>query len=150
MTRKSDDWMNLYRKNRHPEPALHQGPVLYYNELVIEHATNPRNVGAIDNADGFALIGDPSCGDRMKLWIKVEAQRIAEIKFKSFGCPGAIAASSMMTILAKGKTIDEAKKLTDDDTIAALGGIPEGKRLCSLLGVAALLEAIKDYEKNKS
>jgi nitrogen fixation NifU-like protein len=150
MRRKSDDWMDLYRKEKQPEAELHQGPLLFYNELVIDHFTNPRNVGEMENADGFSLIGDPSCGDHMKLWIKVGSGVITDIKFVSNGCSGAIAASSMMTVLAKGKTIDEAKKLTDDDTIAALGGIPEGKRLCSLMGVQALLDAIKDYQRNLS
>ena len=82
------------------------GPVLFYNELVIEHFTNPCNVGEMSpkEADGFALVGDPACGDEMKLWIKVESGRIVDIKFKSFGCPGAIATSSMATRLALGRT----------------------------------------------
>jgi nitrogen fixation NifU-like protein len=103
-------------------------------------------VGEIEDADGYALVGDPSCGDQMKLWIKVCNNRITDIKFKSFGCPGAIATSSMATVLAMGKSIAEAKKLTDDDIIIALGGIPANKAHCSLMGVGALLAAISDFE----
>jgi nitrogen fixation NifU-like protein len=131
-----------------PEPASEMsGPVLYYTETVIDHFSNPRNIGEIreEEADGFALSGDPSCGDQMKLWIRVEEDRIAEIKFKSFGCPGAIATSSMVTQLARGRTLRAALALTDDDVIEALGGIPENKKHCSLLGINALHTAIADY-----
>ncbi len=125
------------------------GPVIFYNETVIDHFTNPRNVGEMDEneSDGFALVGDPDCGDQMKLWVKVMEGKICDIKFKSFGCPGAIATSSMMTVLAKGKTIEEAKQLTDDDVVNALGGIPEHKKHCSLMGISALHAAIKDYNQ---
>jgi nitrogen fixation NifU-like protein len=85
----------------------------------------------------------------MKLWIKVKENRISDIKFKSFGCPGAIATSSMATMLALGKTITQARTLTDDDVILALGGIPENKRHCSLMGINALLAAIDDYENKR-
>jgi nitrogen fixation NifU-like protein len=127
------------------------GPILFYNETLIDHFSNPRNVGEMTDAEasGYSLISDPSCGDQMKLWIKVVSDRIEDIKFKSFGCPGAIASSSMMTVLAKGKTIEEAKRLTDDDVIEGLGGIPDRKKHCSLLGVGALHEAIKDYEQRE-
>jgi nitrogen fixation NifU-like protein len=125
--------------------------VLFYNEVVIDHFVNPRNVGELteDDTDGFGLVGDPSCGDQMKLWIAVQAGRIVRIAFKSFGCPGAIATSSMLTALADGKTIDEATSITDDDVIKALGGIPERKRHCSLLGVRALHAAIADWERRR-
>lgn len=149
MVKKSNDWRDLYRKQSEEEPQLHAGPVLYYNELVIDHFSNPRNVGEIADADGYALVGDPSCGDQMKLWIKVKEDRISDIKFQSFGCPGAIATSSMATMLALGKTITAARKLTDDDVVLALGGIPENKRHCSLMGINALLAAIADYEKKR-
>ena len=124
------------------------GPVLFYNEIVMEHVRDPRNVGEMSDkeADGFSESGDPSCGDVLKLWIKVESGKIADIKFKTFGCPGAISTSSMMTVLANGKTIEEAKNITDDEVVEALGGIPEQKKHCSLLGVTALHEAIRDYE----
>ncbi len=127
------------------------GPVLFYNEIVIDHFTNPRNVGELAdaNTDGFGLVGDPACGDQMKLWITVRGGRIATIAFKSFGCPGAIATSSMLTTLAEGKTIEEARHITDDDVIEALGGIPERKRHCSILGVRALQAAIEDWERQR-
>ena len=120
-----------------------------YGEKIIDHFNNPRNIGEMgeQEADGYALIGDPLCGDQMKLWISVQAGRIEKIAFKSFGCPGAIATSSMLTDLAKGKTIEEAKCITDDDVVEALGGIPERKKHCSLLGVLALQAAITDWER---
>ena len=149
MVKKSNGWKDLYKKKDEEEPELPEGPVLFYNELVIDHFSNPRNVGEMPDADGYALVGDPSCGDQMKLWITVKEGRISDIKFKSFGCPGAIATSSMATVLTLGKTLAEAKLLTDDDVILALGGIPKNKRHCSLMGVNALLAAIYDYEKKK-
>jgi len=95
------------------------------------------------------LVGDPLCGDQMKLWIAVRAGRVAKIAFKSFGCPAAIATSSMLTALAEGRTIEEARSITDDDVIEALGGIPERKRHCSLLGVRALQFALEDWERRR-
>jgi nitrogen fixation NifU-like protein len=127
----------------------YSGPVLFYNEHVIDHFMNPRNVGELpeEETDGYGLVGDPYCGDQMKLWISVRAGRIDKIAFKSYGCPGAISTSSMLTDLAKGKTIEEAKCITDDDVVEALGGIPERKKHCSLLGILALQAAITDWEK---
>jgi nitrogen fixation NifU-like protein len=135
--------------NKQPE---YSGPILFYNSDVIDHFTNPRNVGELPETetDGYGLVGDPSCGDQMKLWISVKSERIAKIAFKSFGCPGAIATSSMLTDLAKGKSIEDAKCITDDDVVEALGGIPERKKHCSLLGVLALQAAIKDWEARRS
>ena len=150
MGTKSNDWRELYKKKNDQGPQSLEGPVLFYNELVIDHFSNPRNVGEIPDADGCALVGDPSCGDQVKLWIKVREGKISDIKFKTFGCPHAIATSSMATVLAFGKTIAEAKQLTDDDVIIALGGIPEKKRYCSLMGVNALLAAIEDYQRSSS
>ena len=134
------------------ESPAYSGPVLFFNETVIDHFTNPRNVGELRTmrTDGYALVGDPACGDQMKLWISVTEGRISDIKFRSFGCPGAIATSSMLTVLAEGKTIEEAKQITDDDVIEALGGIPERKKHCSLLGIKALQAAIKDFEKRQT
>jgi len=131
--------------------SVYAGPVLFYNETVIEHFTRPCNVGELaqGDIDGFGLVGDPSCGDQMKLWICVRSGRIVKIAFKSFGCPGAIATSSMLTTLADGKTLEEAKRITDDDVVEALGGIPEKKRHCSLLGVRALQAAIADWEERR-
>jgi nitrogen fixation NifU-like protein len=142
-----NDWYNEPEEPR--EQAGSAGPVLFYNETVMDHFTNPRNIGemAEGEADGFSLTGDPACGDQLKVWIKVDANRIVDIKFKCFGCPGAISTSSMMTVLAMGKTIEEAKQLTDDEVIEALGGLPEQKKHCSLLGVGALHRAIRNYEQ---
>ncbi|MBW1855142.1 MAG: iron-sulfur cluster assembly scaffold protein, partial [Deltaproteobacteria bacterium] len=112
----ADEWKELYKKPQEPEP-IHKGPVLYYNDLVIDHFTNPRNIGELKNPDAEAIIGDPSCGDQMRITIKVDNDKIIDIKFKSDGCQGAIAANSMVTELAKGKTIEEAQRLTDDDVI---------------------------------
>jgi len=97
----------------------HSRPCPFYNELVIDHCTNPRHVGEILNADVFAQLGDPFCGDWMKLWIKLDSIRIANIKFLTSGCAGAIATSSMTTVLAKGKTIEDAKKIINADVILA-------------------------------
>ena len=136
---------------KEPSPAPPSGPQLFYNPTVIEHFTNPRNVGEMNpaEADGYALVGDPSCGDQMKLKIRVAHGRIAAIRFKSFGCPGAIATSSMATALAQGSTLEQALGLTDDDVIAALGGIPENKEHCSLLGINALHAAVRDYQERQ-
>jgi nitrogen fixation NifU-like protein len=103
--------------------------LLFYNDTVIDHFMNPRNVGelAAEETDGFGLVGDPSCGDQMKLWIRVRDGRIVAIAFKSFGCPGAIATSSMLTALAKGASIEDARRITNDEVVAALGGIPDRK-----------------------
>ncbi len=134
------------------EQAQYIGPVLFYNEVVIEHFTNPRNVGELSESetDGFGLVGDPFCGDQMKLWISVRSGKIAKIAFKSYGCPGAIATSSMLTALAEGKIVEEAKRITDDDVIEALGGIPAKKKHCSLLGVRALQTAISNWENGQA
>lgn len=136
----------------HPAPDAPQGPVLFYNEIVIDHFMNPRNVGELSTAetDGFGLVGDPACGDQMKLWITVRGGRITKIAFKSFGCPGAIATSSILTALAQGKSTEDARRITDDDVVEALGGIQEKKRHCSLLGVRALQVAIEDWERRQS
>ena len=125
------------------------GPVLFYNDVVLDHFTNPRNVGELKatQSDGFALVGDALCGDQMKLWVSVRSDRIAKIAFKSYGCPGAISTSSMLTELAEGRTVAEALDITDDDVIEALGGIPEHKKHCSLLGVRALQAALEDYKQ---
>jgi len=133
-----------------PDDENPEEAVLFYNETVIDHFTSPRNVGEIDNADGFALVGDPACGDQMKLWIRIDGGYIVDIKFKSFGCPGAIATSSMATVLAMGMHVDDAKLLTDDDVVRSLGGITANKEHCSLMGVGALHAAIRNYEQRLS
>lgn len=128
------------------------GPVLFYNEVVLDHFINPRNVGELaePETDGFGTAGDPVCGDQMNLWISIRSGTIARIAFRSFGCPGAIATSSMLTALVEGRTLEEARSITDDDVVSALGGIPEKKRHCSLLGVRALQSALADWERRQS
>lgn len=111
----------------------------------IDHFANPRNIGEIENADGYAKVGDPSCGDFIKVWINVKNEIITDYKFKVFGCGGAIATTSVASELAIGKSLKEAIQLTDDDVILALGGIPENKKHCSLLGINGLRAAIANY-----
>ena len=117
-----------------------------YSEKVMEHFANPHNVGEIPDADGIGKVGNPQCGDVMWLYIKVKDDIITDIKFKTFGCGAAIATSSMITELAKGKTIEEAKKISRQDVADSLEGLPPTKMHCSNLAADALREAIKDYE----
>lgn len=130
--------------------APREGPVLFCTPTLVEHFVNPRNVGEQSEADDHGLVGDPACGDQMKLWIGVQLGRIARIAFTSYGCPGAIATSSMLTHLALGRTLEDARCLTGDDVVEALGGIPEAKRHCSLLGVKALQAALDDRERREA
>ncbi len=116
-----------------------------FTQNFIDHFTNPRNIGEIKNADGFAKVGDPSCGDFIKVWIKVESEIITDYKYKVFGCGGAIATTSVASELAIGKSIKAAIQLTDDDVIQKLGGLPENKAHCSLLGINGLRTAIADF-----
>ncbi|MEF8848577.1 MAG: Fe-S cluster assembly scaffold protein NifU [Candidatus Thermoplasmatota archaeon] len=120
-----------------------------YNEKVKEHFFNPRNVGEIKDADGIGKVGNPSCGDVMAIYIKVEDDRIKDIKFKTFGCAAAIASSSIATEIAKDMTLEEAKKLSREDVAGELGGLPDLKMHCSNLATDALKKAIEDYEKKK-
>ncbi len=116
-----------------------------YNELVMEHFTNPRNVGVIEDADGVGKEGNPVCGDLMEIFIKVRDNRIDDIKFKTFGCGAAIATSSMVTEMVKGKTLDEALEVSNKAVAKALGGLPPIKMHCSNLAADALHKAIEDY-----
>ncbi len=118
-----------------------------YTEKVMEHFRNPRNMGEIPDADGVGTVGNPVCGDLMTIYIKVKDNRIADIKFKTFGCGAAIATSSMTTELAKGKTLDEAMKITRADVAENLGGLPPIKMHCSNLAADGLHAAIEDYRK---
>ncbi len=118
-----------------------------YSEKVMEHFRNPRNVGEIPDADGVGTVGNPVCGDMMTIYIKVKDSRIADIKFKTFGCGAAVATSSMITELAKGKTLEEALRISRQDVADSLGGLPPIKMHCSNLAADALHEAIKDYQK---
>jgi len=120
-----------------------------YTEKVMEHFRNPRNMGEIPNADGVGTVGNPVCGDLMTIYIKVNDNRIEDIKFKTFGCGAAIATSSMITELAKGKTLDEAMKITRGNVADSLGGLPPIKMHCSNLAADGLHAAIQDYLKKK-
>jgi len=121
-----------------------------YSDKVMEHFANPHNVGEIIDADGIGKVGNPQCGDVMWLYIKVKDNIITDVKFKTFGCGAAIATSSMITELAKGKTIEEAKKISRADVADELGGLPPVKMHCSNLAADALKEAIKDYEAKQA
>jgi nitrogen fixation NifU-like protein len=116
-----------------------------YNEIVMDHFSNPRNVGDIPDADGIGEVGNPSCGDIMAFYIKVKDDRLEDVKFKTFGCGAAIAVSSMVTEMAMGKTLDEAMLINPRSVIEALEGLPKKKHHCSNLGADALHKAIEDY-----
>ena len=121
-----------------------------YTDKVMEHFRNPRNMGEIPNADGVGTVGNPVCGDLMTMYIRVKDDRIEDVKFKTYGCGAAIATSSMTTELAKGKTLDEAMKITRASVADSLGGLPKVKMHCSNLAADALHAAIEDYrEKTK-
>ena len=116
-----------------------------YSEKVMDHFTNPRNVGEIENADGVGTVGNAKCGDIMKMYLKIEDDVIVDCKFKTFGCGAAIATSSMATELIKGKSIDEALKLTNQVVVEALDGLPPVKVHCSVLAEEAIKTALADY-----
>lgn len=120
-----------------------------YSEKVMEHFRNPRNVGEIKDADGVGRVGNPVCGDLMEIQIKVENKVLKDVKFKTFGCGSAIATSSMITEMAKGKTLEEALKITRGDVAAELDGLPPIKMHCSNLAADALHAAIQDYMVKK-
>ncbi len=121
-----------------------------YSEKVMEHFKNPRNVGEIPDADGIGNVGNPVCGDIMRLYIRVEDDKIKDAKFKTFGCGAAIATSSMVTELVKGKTVKEALSVSNRAVAEALGGLPPVKMHCSVLAEEALKSAIEDYMKKKN
>lgn len=118
-----------------------------YSEKVMDHFSNPRNVGEIEDADGTGTVGNPACGDIMKLTIKVDGDTISDVKFKTFGCGAAIATSSMITELVMGKTLDEAENISNKSVAEALDGLPPVKMHCSNLAADALHAAIEDYKK---
>lgn len=120
-----------------------------YNEKVIEHFKNPKNVGEIEDADGVGEVGNPVCGDMMTFYIKVEDDKLIDIKYKTFGCVAAIAVSSMISEMAIGKTIDEVLEISNKMVAEALGGLPPNKYHCSNLGADALKAAIEDYKKKR-
>ncbi|MCR5653978.1 MAG: Fe-S cluster assembly scaffold protein NifU [Ruminococcus sp.] len=120
-----------------------------YSEKVMDHFANPRNVGEIENADGIGEVGNSKCGDIMKMYIEVNDGVITDVKFKTFGCGAAIATSSMATELIKGKTIDEALKLTNKAVMEALDGLPPVKVHCSVLAEEAIRSAVADYYRRQ-
>ncbi len=120
-----------------------------YSEKVMDHFSNPRNVGEIEDADGVGEVGNPVCGDMMTIYIKVDDGKLADVKFKTFGCGAAIATSSMITEIAMGMTIEEALEITRDSVADALDGLPPVKLHCSNLAADGLHAAIEDYLKKK-
>ena len=122
---------------------------LVYNETLMDHFMHPRNVGEIEHPDAMAEVGDPTCGDFIRVYLMVEGEKITVFKFLTQGCPGAISTSSIATELAIGKTLEEALELTDNDVIEAAGGIPARKAHCSLLAIRGLHQAIALYREKQ-
>ncbi|MBM3141586.1 MAG: Fe-S cluster assembly scaffold protein NifU [Chloroflexi bacterium] len=120
-----------------------------YSEKVMDHFMNPRNVGEIKDADGIGEEGNPICGDMMTFYIKVKDNRLEDVKFQTFGCGAAVAVSSMVSEMAKGKTLEEALKITPSLVAQELEGLPKNKYHCSNLGAQALRKAIRDYTQKK-
>jgi nitrogen fixation NifU-like protein len=120
-----------------------------YSPTVMDHFLNPRNVGEIPNADATGEAGEPNCGDTLKLTLKIADGRIAEVRFRALGCGAAIASSSMATELLKGRTLDEARRFSNEEVVAALGGLPPAKIQCSVLAAEALRAALTDYGGNR-
>ncbi len=120
-----------------------------YSETVMDHFTNPRNVGEMKNPDGVGEVGNPVCGDVMKIFLRIQDQRILEARFKTFGCGAAIASSSMATEMVKGKTLAEAWEITNQAVAEALGGLPPEKLHCSVLAEEAIHKAINDYREKR-
>lgn len=121
-----------------------------FTDEVIDHFSNPRNSGELEDANGVGMAGDPSCGDTMKLYIKVEEDVITDVRFKICGCVAALASASVTTVLVKGKTVKEALQVTNKDISDALGGLPEQKLHCSVLGEEAIQNAVADYRNHKN
>ncbi len=121
-----------------------------YSEKVMDHFRNPRNVGAIENADGVGEVGNAKCGDIMKIYLKIEDEVVTDVKFETFGCGSAIASSSMATEMIKGKPVSEVLKLTNQAVTEALGGLPAHKVHCSVLAEEAVRAAVKDYYEHRS
>lgn len=121
-----------------------------YSDKVIDHFSNPRNMGAMENPDGVGEVGNPVCGDAMVVYIKVKDGKLEDVKFKTFGCVAAIAVSSMVSELAKGLSLEEAKQISKKAIAQSLDGLPQEKMHCSNLGAEALGKAIEDYEQKMS
>ena len=122
---------------------------MMYSAKVMDHFQNPRNVGTMEDADGIGQMGNPVCGDMMTFYIKVKENRIADVKFQTFGCGAAIAVSSMVSEMALGKTIEEAFQITNESVAEELDGLPKNKLHCSNLGADALHKAIEDYQEKR-
>jgi nitrogen fixation NifU-like protein len=120
-----------------------------YSEIVLDHFNHPRNTGVIEDADGVGEVGNPQCGDMMTFYIKVKDDTLEDVKFQTFGCVAAIAVSSMVSEMAKGKKLEEAKKINNKLVAETLGGLPPNKMHCSNLGAEALTLAIKNYQDKK-
>ncbi len=123
--------------------------MIMYGKKVMEHFMSPRNVGEIKDADGIGEVGNPVCGDMMTFYIKVKDNKLDDVKFKTFGCGAAIAVSSMVSEMAKGKTLDEALKISNKNVAKELGGLPKNKLHCSNLGADALHKAIENYQEKQ-
>jgi nitrogen fixation protein NifU and related proteins len=120
-----------------------------YSEKVMDHFMNPRNMGEMENPTAVGNVGNPSCGDVMRLYLKIENNKIVDAKFKTFGCGAAIASSSMLTELLKGKSVEDALQVSNDAVTEALGGLPEVKRHCSVMAEEALKAALENWQENK-
>ena len=118
-----------------------------YSEKVMDHFMNPRNVGEIEGADGVGEVGNPACGDMMRLYLKIDEGKVVDAKFRTFGCGAAIASSSMLTEMIKGKTVDEARAITNQQVAEALDGLPAVKIHCSVMAEQAVKSALDDYVK---
>lgn len=140
------DWKEYYRQDQESEEPT---GYLVYNETILDHFKNPRNVGEIEDPDGMALVGDPSCGDHIRLYLTIAEDKIADIRYKVFGCAAAIATTSILSELAMNKDLNDALAISDDNVIEAAGGIPARKAHCSLLGVVGLHTALADYFMKK-
>lgn len=122
---------------------------MQYSDKVIDHFKNPRNQGSLENPDAVGEMGNPTCGDVMKIYLEIKDNIIEDIKFETLGCAAAISVSSVMTEIVKGKSLEEAEKLTKDEVVDALGGLPQMKIHCSMLGLDTLKKAINNYQENK-
>lgn len=140
------DWKEHYQQHQGPEEPT---GYLVYNETILDHFKNPRHVGEIEDPDGMAVVGDDRCGDHIRLYLTVKEDTITDIRYKVFGCAAAIATTSILSEMVRGMSVDEALAITDDDVIAAAGGIPEKKAHCSLLGVVGMHTALADYFMKK-
>lgn len=121
-----------------------------YSKILLDHFFHPHNMGKIEDADGIGVVGNPNCGDVLKLYLKIKDNIISDIKFETLGCAAAIGVSSVLTEMVKGKTIEEALKIKNADIIKELGGVPSVKVHCSVLGEQALAKAIEDWQKKQN